>query len=43
MDPAIHHKTYQRFQLLLHDSTLRTRVVRCRKIPAASLAQFVAR
>jgi hypothetical protein len=43
MDPAIHHKPYQRFQLLLHDSTLRTRVVRCRRIPAARLAQFVAR
>lgn len=42
MDPAIHHKPYQRFQLLLHRSTLRTRVVRCRRIPAARLTEFVA-
>jgi hypothetical protein len=33
----------QRFQLLLHRSTLRTRVVRRRRIPAARLAEFVAR
>ena len=43
MDPALHHQANQRFQLLLHRSTLRTRVVRCRTIPAARLAEFVAR
>jgi len=43
MDPALHHQANQRFQLLLHRSTLRTRVVRCRSIPAARLAKFVAR
>ena len=43
MDPAVHHLAYQRFQLLLHRSTLRTKVVRCRKFPAARLAEFMAR
>jgi hypothetical protein len=43
MDSALHHQANQRFQLLLHRSTLRTRVVRRRTIPAARLAQFVAR
>jgi len=43
MDPAIHHQANQRLQLLLHRSTLRTRVVRRRTIPAARLAEFVAR
>jgi hypothetical protein len=43
MNPAFHHLANQRFQLLLHRSTLRTRVVRCRTIPAARLAEFVAR
>jgi hypothetical protein len=43
MDPALHHQANQRFQLLFHRSTLRTRVVRCRTIPAARLAEFVAR
>ena len=32
MDSALHHQANQRFQLLLHNSTLRTRVVRCRTI-----------
>jgi hypothetical protein len=43
MDPALHHHAHQRFQLLLHRSTLRTRVVRRRTIPASRLAEFVAR
>src|SRR5216683_6985093 len=43
MDSALHHLANQRFQLLLHRSTLRTRVVRCRTIPASRLAEFVAR
>jgi hypothetical protein len=43
MDSAFHHQANQRFQLLLHSRTLRTRVVRCRMIPAARLAEFVAR
>ncbi len=43
MDSALHHLDNQRFQLLLHRSTLRTRVVRCRTIPASRLAEFVAR
>ncbi len=43
MDPSIHHQANQRFQLLPHRITLRTRVVRYRSIAAARLAQFVAR
>jgi hypothetical protein len=43
MDASIYHQANQRFQLLLHRSTLRTRVVRRRKIPAARLVEFVAR
>jgi hypothetical protein len=38
MDPAVHHLANQRFQLLLHRSTLRTRVVRRPTILAARLA-----
>ena len=43
MDSSLHHQANQRFQLLLHRSTLRTRVVRSRRIPAARLAEFMAR
>jgi hypothetical protein len=43
LDSTIHHQANQRFQLLLHRSTLRTRVVRRRRIPAARLAEFMAR
>jgi hypothetical protein len=43
MDPSVHHLANQRFQLLLHRSTLRTRVVRRRRIPASRLTEFVAR
>jgi hypothetical protein len=43
MNSALHHQANQRFQLLLHRSTLRTRVVRRRTIPAARLTEFVAR
>jgi hypothetical protein len=43
MNPSLHHQANQRFQLLPHRSTLRTRVVRRRTIPVARLAQFVAR
>jgi len=43
MDPALHHLANQCFQLLLHRSTLRTRVVRSRTIPPARLVEFVAR
>jgi hypothetical protein len=43
MDPAIHHLANQRFQLLLHRSTLRTRFVHRRNRPAARLTEFVAR
>jgi hypothetical protein len=43
MDTAVHHLAYQRFQLLLHRSTLRTKVVRCQRFPAARLAEFMAR
>jgi hypothetical protein len=43
MDPSLHHQANQRFQLLLHRSTLRTRIVRRRRIPAARLAEFLAR
>jgi hypothetical protein len=42
MDTAIHHLANQRFQLLLHRSTLRTRVIRRRNRPAARLTEFVA-
>jgi len=38
MDPSVHHQANQRFQLLLHRSTLRTRVVRRPTIPPARLA-----
>ena len=43
MYSAIHHLANQRFELLLHRSTLRTRVVRRRNRPAARLTEFVAR
>jgi hypothetical protein len=43
MNSAFHHQANQRFQLLPHRSTLRTRVVRRRTIPAARLTEFVAR
>jgi hypothetical protein len=43
LDPPLHHQANQRFQLLLHRSTLRTRVVGRRTIPAARLTEFVAR
>jgi hypothetical protein len=43
MDSALHHQANQRFQLLLHSSTLRTRFVRSRTIPAVRLAEFMAR
>ena len=36
LDPTIHHLANQRFQLLLHRSTLRTRVVRRRIIAGAA-------
>ena len=43
VDPSIHHLANQRIQLLPHSSTLRTRVVRRRKRPAARLTEFMAR
>jgi hypothetical protein len=42
MDSTLHHQANQRFQLLPHRSTLRTRVVRSRTIPAARLTEFMA-
>ena len=43
MDPALHHLADESFELILHRSTLRKKVVSGRAIPPGPLLEFVAR